>query len=87
MSKFVVELLNQKVVMSMEQFDSVLEVLRSCTIIHSQYVGGNLGDDGTPYKKLIRPFSLDEIKVSVTPDDTYDSQVLVTKLWDESQKK
>ena len=87
MTKFVVEIFGQKIVMENEQLDALIEVMRSCTRIHQEYVGNGQGDDGGHYKSLIREIALDEVKVNVLPSDVYDARVLVTKLWDESKAK
>jgi len=84
--KFIVNIENQKILLTLEQMGSIVKMLEGAEMLTNKYVGGTQGEDGTGYIKLIEQYSAaDSLGVHILSDEYYETRKLVTKLHMESK--
>ena len=83
--KFKINIANKDVLLTAEQLDNIIGTLHGCDILNNEYVGGNKGDNGSSYAKMIRQLDTSEINISPLADDFIEALRLKTKLHDENK--
>jgi hypothetical protein len=75
------------VLMTVEQMDTMVAILRSSARTFNEYVGGAKGDDGGSYVKLLRPAVTADswLECRAIPDDWVEAMRLKTKMHDENK--
>ena len=84
---FKVNIVNREVLLSFAQLEALMEILLGRDTMLNEYVGNSKGDDGTNYRKVIRPLDLTEVPVNALPDNFVEAMRLKTKLADEADGK
>ena len=84
---FKVNIVNRDVLLNAEQLETLTTLLLGSDTIVNEYVGNGKGDDGTNYRKVIRPLDLTDVPVNALPDNFVEAMRLKTKLADEADGK
>jgi len=87
--RFLVSIEGSSCIVNGKQLETITKVLENCELVEDKHMGTNLGTHGynMAYIHEIKPYNLlDNFKVKVYSDDTYDAIKLVTKLNKEETK-
>lgn len=83
--KLILDIANQKLLLTPEQAAAIIETLHGCEYIQSKYVPGS-GATKSSYIKLIVPVDIGEsIKMGALGETEYNAMKLVTKLQGENE--
>ena len=85
--KFKVNIVNREVLLDAEQLETLITLLLGRDTIVNEYIGNGKGDDGTNYRKVIRPLDLTEVSTNALPSNFVEAMRLKTKLADEADGK
>ena len=84
--KFVVNICNVEVVLTSEQFETLVDTLRDTCFLDSKYMGSGKGDNGGNYTQTVTPFSVfEKMQAKPMPDDMFGALELKTKILNEAK--
>ena len=83
--KFKLNIANKDVLLDTKQLSDIISIMHGIDMLNNEYVGGNKGDNGSSYAKLIRQLDTSEINISPLADDFVETLRLKTKLHDENK--
>ena len=79
--KIRMKIADKDVLLSVAQYEAILEVLLTADEMREKYVGKDTGENGTNYVRIIKPLDVaEDLPVRTMPDGEYEAIVLKCKL-------
>ena len=79
--KIRMKIADKDVLLSVAQYEAILEVLLNADEMRDKYVGKDKGENGTNYVRIIKPLDVaEDLHVRTMPDGEYEAIVLKCKL-------
>ena len=79
--KIRMKIADKDVLLSVAQYEAILEVLLNADEMRNKYVGSGKGENGTNYVRVIAPLDITEdVTIRTMPDGEYEAVVLKCKL-------
>jgi hypothetical protein len=72
---------DKDVLLSVVQYEVILEALLNADELHDKYVGKDKGENGTNYVRIIKPLDISgDVTIRTMPDGEYEAIMLKCKL-------
>jgi hypothetical protein len=79
--KIRMKIAEKDLLLSVVQYEAILEVLLNADEMRDKYVGTAKGENGTNYVRIIKPLDItEELQVRTMPDGEYEAIMLKCKL-------
>ena len=79
--KIRMKIADKDLLLSVAQYEAILEVLLNADELYDKYVGKDKGEDGTNYVRIIKPLDISgDVTIRTMPDGEYEALVLKCKL-------
>jgi hypothetical protein len=79
--KIRMKIADKDVLLSVAQYEAILEVLLNADEMKDKYMGTGKGENGTNYVRIIKPLDItDDLHVRTMPDGEYEAIMLKCKL-------
>jgi hypothetical protein len=79
--KIRMKIAEKDLLLSVAQYEAILEVLLGVDELHAKYVGKDKGENGTNYVRIIRPLDVaEDVIIRTMPDGEYEAIMLKCKL-------
>jgi hypothetical protein len=81
MMKIRMKIADKDLLLSVAQYEAILEVLLNADELRDKYVGSGKGENGTNYVRIIKPLDVaEDVNIRTMPDGEYEALVLKCKL-------